>query len=123
MDKDLEKLYGNTLTTLLYLYHHPRISSKKRVQLLRETLIFQGLEEPTLEEAMVNCEKKPLKIRHQTLQRCSEESPYKSWCPVCGNGVLLMQREQKDFTLIPQDNCIRCGRRFLYTDLKEAGLV
>jgi hypothetical protein len=56
----------------------------------------------------------PRKIRHSELKRWSE-SDYKSECPDCDQGILLVRRNS-DFSLSRIDNCISCGRVFEYID-------
>ncbi|MCK9567401.1 hypothetical protein M0R72_00460 [Candidatus Pacearchaeota archaeon] len=57
---------------------------------------------------------KPRKIKHSDLKRWSE-SDYKSECPDCDLGILLVRRNA-DYKLSRFDNCIVCGKAFLYTD-------
>ena len=66
--------------------------------------------------------KRPINVRHQDLQRAGE-SDYRSKCPKCEDGVLLMGRDRATFELLADDNCTSCGRRFHYTDLSQTGLV
>lgn len=61
-----------------------------------------------------------LSVRHADLERASDESDFRSVCPVCG-GILLVRRDQRTFALIRHDNCTRCGQRVYYTDDAIAG--
>lgn len=64
----------------------------------------------------VNYDKPPRKLSHASLTRVGDESPFRSKCPVCPNGVLLVQRDQKSFALQNLDSCVVCGQRVIYTD-------
>ena len=59
-------------------------------------------------------ELRPQKIKHSELKRWSE-SDYKSECPDCDQGILLVCRNA-DHSLSRIDSCISCGRVFQYTD-------
>lgn len=61
----------------------------------------------------------PLEVKHKELKRAEEDSQYKSICPNCERGLLLMQRDNVTFFLKKDDNCILCGRRYVYTDIVE----
>lgn len=72
----------------------------------------------TPEQALENYHKEPLEVEHKKLTRASEESNFRSKCPECGEGYLLVQRDQLyPFYIRTTDNCILCGRRFIYTDI------
>lgn len=58
-------------------------------------------------------------VRHRDLARCSDESVYRSHCPTCKEGVLLVYRDPKTFQLMAEDNCILCGQRYKYLDIEE----
>jgi hypothetical protein len=64
-----------------------------------------------------NIGKPPLKVHHSDLERFSD-SPYKSKCPVCKKGALLIRRHPKTFELIELDICIACGQSFIYLDIR-----
>lgn len=66
---------------------------------------------------------KPIKVvRHAELKRLSDESPFRSWCPVCDQGLLLVARiSLTDLRLSKLDHCSTCGQRFLYEDDSIAG--
>lgn len=57
---------------------------------------------------------KPKKIKHSELKRWSE-SDYKSECPDCDQGILLVRRNDH-YILSRLYNCISCGKFFWYTD-------
>lgn len=65
-----------------------------------------------------NSELPPVEVRHQDLERF-DDSEYKSKCPVCENGMLLMERDMVTLKLKSRDICFSCGRRVIYTDLVE----
>lgn len=56
----------------------------------------------------------PLEIRHADLKR-HDDSSYRSVSPCC-DSVLLLRRNQTTLKLEREDVCIRCGRRYRYTD-------
>lgn len=72
-------------------------------------------------EAGCNLNKVVLRIKHTDLERSSEESPFRSLCPVCKQGFLLVRRHGT--TLSHYDNCILCGQHFIYLDDSIAGLA
>ena len=74
---------------------------------------------PTHEEICANHKLEPIVVKHSELKRASETSMYRSECPSCKDGVLLVCREQPSLRLAEEDYCIRCGRRFLYSDIHE----
>jgi len=61
----------------------------------------------------------PILVRHQDLKRRSEDSNFKSICPICEEGTLFVQRDQRTFRLLPNDMCILCGQSFVYHDIAE----
>ena len=73
-----------------------------------------------------NRSKDPIKVLHSELERFSD-SAYKSKCPACKTGILLIYRLQpkaihetqpsgKEHSLLRRDRCISCGQQFIYTD-------
>ena len=69
-------------------------------------------------ELMQNHLKEPLHVTHSKLQR-ADASHYRSICPECREGVLLVGRDPKTFELVAEDGCILCTRRFVYDDIEE----
>jgi len=69
-----------------------------------------------------NRAKPPLEVKWKELERYTKDSSYRSLCPECRKGPLFIRRDIKTFELLAEDNCAYCGRRFIYTDLAEAGL-
>lgn len=67
-------------------------------------LEFTNLGSPTIE------------IPHMELERYGD-SRYKSICPACKVGLLLVYRDQKTFILQEYDRCVLCGQRVKYTDI------
>ncbi len=53
-------------------------------------------------------------VDHASLTRFSEDSAYKSECPICPNGVLLIYRENG--VLQRHDRCVSCGQQVFYLD-------
>lgn len=67
--------------------------------------------------AGINREKEPIVVAHALLERCSENSGYRSGCPVCKAGTLSVRRDPETHEIVSEDNCVLCGQRFIYTDL------
>lgn len=63
-----------------------------------------------------NVRKPAIRVSHSNLKRWNDDSPYKSICPVCEKGPLLVCRDQTTFRLINVDRCLGCGQMFVYTD-------
>ena len=68
---------------------------------------------------IIMSEKKPIKVKHAELDRANDESVFKSICPVCKEGVLLVSRNRTTYKLVEEDYCILCGQQFIYTDIDE----
>ncbi len=66
-----------------------------------------------------NIDNKPIKIYHKNLERYDEESIFKSICPICENGLLLLARGKETFKLLSHDRCTLCGQIFIYEDINE----
>ncbi len=65
-----------------------------------------------------NIGKPAVSVRHADLKRAFSESLYKSICPICPDGVLLVRRNQG--TLLPEevDFCVACGQSVKYEDIE-----
>jgi hypothetical protein len=57
-----------------------------------------------------------IRIAHSELERWDEDSAYKSKCPTCKDGVLLIHRDMSTLKLKRHDMCVSCGQQFYYTD-------
>lgn len=69
---------------------------------------------------MENYWMEPIRVKHKDLKRSDEESMFRSVCPVCKKGHLMMRRNVSDgMKLQLDDNCTLCGTRFIYTDIIE----
>lgn len=66
-----------------------------------------------------NIGKNPVRVRHTELQRVNETSPFRSWCPVCRQGILLVGRT--GLVLNRVDRCTMCGQLIIYEDDEIAG--
>jgi len=63
--------------------------------------------------------KRPVKkIKHQDLERYGD-SIFKSICPECKEGLLLVRRDSDSSKLLDNDMCVLCGQRFKYIDFPE----
>jgi hypothetical protein len=67
-----------------------------------------------------NLNKPEIQISHAELERWDADL-YKSKCPACEDGILLIRRDEKTFAIQRQDRCISCGQQFYYTDLEING--
>jgi cytochrome c1 len=65
-----------------------------------------------------NMAKPIIQVKHAELQR-SDNSVYRSECPICKNGILLVYRNPKTFVLEAFDRCVWCGQSVEYTDIGE----
>jgi uncharacterized protein (DUF983 family) len=61
-----------------------------------------------------NMTNEPTHVSHASLERWSD-SAYKSKCPACKDGLLLIYRDV-DFKLVRLDRCVSCGQQVYYTD-------
>ena len=74
------------------------------------------------EEKKYNLTLSPTEVKHKLLKRIGN-SQFRSVCPCCNEGVLLFKRDYETLNLKKEDNCISCGRRFLYTDIEETVIL
>ena len=58
-------------------------------------------------------------VKHADLERVSPESIFRSGCPHCKIGILLVGRHARTFELLAEDRCILCGQLFEYSDIEE----
>ena len=64
-----------------------------------------------------NATKDPIRISHASLERWGENSAYKSKCPECKDGLLLIHRDPNlNYALVRADRCVSCGQQVYYTD-------
>jgi hypothetical protein len=72
-----------------------------------------------------NIHEEPITVAHADLERATDESIFRSVCPVCKEGLLMVGRDQETFKLVAEDNCILCGQKVVYSDIdnlrKKAG--
>ena len=68
-----------------------------------------------------NLKKSPVIVNHKQLIRIGD-SPYRSKCPFCENGILFVYRNEKTFELEQKDCCIVCGQRVEYADIEAMRL-
>lgn len=66
-----------------------------------------------------NIYNEPVTVKHAELERASDESMFRSICPTCKKGYLMVRRHSKTFKLEAHDNCILCGQHFIYSDIEE----
>ena len=70
----------------------------------------------------VNFNKPMLVVRHSDLKRADDRSLYRSQCPKCKLGILMMHRTNSCLLSI-KDRCLLCGQEVRYTDVKGGRLV
>lgn len=58
----------------------------------------------------------PISVRHSELPRDDSESAYRSVCPACSKGLLLVRRNPVTFALTRIDTCTNCGQTVVYED-------
>ena len=64
-----------------------------------------------------NVDAKPIRVRHAELRRFRDtESPFRKTCPACGEGALMVYRDQVSLMLSSVDRCTHCGQTFVYSD-------
>jgi hypothetical protein len=51
------------------------------------------------------------------------DSAHSSQCPNCTPGTLGMRRDPETHALLPEDACMYCGQRYMYTDVVDGALV
>lgn len=67
----------------------------------------------------ININEPVMHVNHSDLERADDESMFRSNCPVCKQGVLLVSRNFVDFNIIPEDRCLLCGQSFYYDDYNK----
>lgn len=70
---------------------------------------------------MKNLHAEPVRVKHADLERWDPESAYKSKCPACEAGLLLVYRDRTTFRLARTDRCISCAQTVIYTDAEISG--
>ncbi len=61
----------------------------------------------------------PVKIIHSELKRADDNSIFRSICPVCELGTLLVKRDNITLKITAEDHCLLCGQHVVYTDIDE----
>lgn len=67
----------------------------------------------------INIDEPVHKVKHADLKR-SDRSIYRSICPACDSGLLMMRRNEKG-ELLAKDYCTLCGQMYIYTDIDKFG--
>ena len=78
------------------------------------------LPKPEKVEVGANIAKPLIWVQHTTLKRL-DDGPFKSWCPVCDKGVMLVSRIPTTMRLSALDRCTLCGQAFVYEDTHIGG--
>ena len=68
--------------------------------------------------AGININKEPITVKHSELTR-EGDSMFRSTCPVCKEGMLLVKRDQLTFEVLTEDRCVLCGQQVIYSDLGD----
>jgi len=66
-----------------------------------------------------NVTKPAITVKHSELKQVSPNSSYRSFCPVCKDGVLPVSRDQETLELLALDRCLLCGQEIIYSDVKD----
>lgn len=64
-----------------------------------------------------NFGKKPIHVNFFLLDDPGLGGNYKSECPVCKDGLLLMTRDSNTGELLNRDSCTLCGQQFIFDDI------
>jgi hypothetical protein len=75
------------------------------------------MKKSTEDDYLKNIDAPTLEVNHADLERWSDESAFKSACPVCPEGILLVCRDDATFEILELDYCIVCGQRVRYLDI------
>lgn len=71
---------------------------------------------------LINFDNEPIFLKHSDLERASDNSIYRSNCPVCKVGVLLVMRDQSTLEISQIDRCVLCGQMIIYTDIGKQNI-
>lgn len=73
------------------------------------------------QDTFPNRDKPIIQIEHFNLNPADEIHPNKwaSDCPICGTGILFVNRHFKTFELQEFDRCVSCMQRFQYLDIED----
>lgn len=82
-------------------------------------LLIRHRPEGEEEGVAVNRDKEPISVKHAELERMSDNSPYRSMCPACERGALMMRRNDETFELLAEDNCLYCAQKVIYEDIED----
>jgi len=69
--------------------------------------------------ALQNLRNPIVRTKWAELTTADIDTIYKSICPVCSVGMLLVGRDQQTMELTEHDRCLFCGQTFQYTDIEE----
>ena len=72
-------------------------------------------------ETACNVEQPIRRIYHAKLEQIGDESPFRVWCPVCDQGILLVYRFGQALSRF--DRCTLCGQSFWYLDTRVGGFL
>jgi len=61
-----------------------------------------------------NIDSPVIEVEHASLTRASNESLYRSFCPVCKEGILLLRRDSTSIKLMRDDYCTLCAQHIRY---------
>lgn len=75
-------------------------------------------EMPENKLAGINIHNSPVKVEHAELKRTGG-SMFRSVCPACEKGVVMVRRDTDTLKLEAEDICILCGQQYVYTDIDE----
>lgn len=67
---------------------------------------------------VINLNRPPIHVNHTELKRLYDESIFKSICPACTRGTLVMRRDPDTFELLAEDRCLLCAQLVIYDDIE-----
>lgn len=65
---------------------------------------------------MKNLHAPVLRVLHSNLERANPDSAFRTRCPACREGLLMVFRDPVTLALTRDDYCTRCGQRVYYCD-------
>ena len=70
-------------------------------------------------EIVLNINEPAYHIAHKDLERYDDRSAFRSVCPVCEKGILLVRRDASTMQLEEDDYCTHCAQHIIYSDIDE----
>jgi len=118
VEEMIEKEYGVELKTAPEKIREQYFKKTGRTVESQKTVEPKKVEKKTNRENLSckNVSKPIIQIPHCELTRFGD-GIYKSECPVCKKGLLLVGRDRETLILQEDDYCVLCGQRYRYLDI------